>query len=253
MATDLLKDVQNMRISDNHTQTSQTEANGNHTLKRNVDLSDGFPNKHAELSNESQNHSEHTATRNMSVSKWSTYRDTNADPQDHFVKRKDGGFKLNDGNGANNGNDEDPLVAGQDPNIHIPRKPLPSDSDIVTDHTKTNTPVDYPLPKTNTVFQTLKESRLPLAGTAGRELGYSEDVSLQTKQDEAVTHETIQPVIHNVRHEKITREFVDTHIVHRIQPIDQIEYLPARHFILLPNGQRKEVLEEDVMKELGLT
>jgi len=250
----LSRDLPSMTISNDEKQTNQS----NQAPQRNLDVSQTASSKHPQLSTESQNHSEHVAARNLNASKWATNPSSKIDPQDHFVRRQDGGFKINDGNGPNHGNDENSLLEqDHDPNIPpIVRKPLPADSPILSDHTNhTANQAHYPLPtlQKKSVFETLKETRLPLAGTAGRELGYSEDVSQHTKQAEAVTHETVQPVIHHVEHEKITREIHDTHIVHRIQPINQIEYLPARHFVLLPNGTRKEVKEENVLKELGLT
>jgi len=248
--TDLSQGIQNIKLNDNERQSAQ--ANSGRHLQRNVDLSQAAHVKNPQLSTESQNFSEDIAARNLYLSQSSTNPQNSSAAQDHFVPRRDGGFKLNDGTEDNSRTQT--VENGHDPNIPpIHRKPLPSDSDVVSDHTNTSKTPHYPLPTTTTknVFDTLRERRLPLAGTAGRELGYSEDVSQHTKQDEAVVHETVKPVIHEVRHEKITREFVETHIVHRIQPIDQIEYLPARHFVE-HNGVRKEVREEDVLKELGL-
>lgn len=68
----------------------------------------------------------------------------------------------------------------------------------------------------------------------------------------AVTHETIQPVIHQVRAEKTTRDIHTTDVHHRILPIVDIEYLPARHFVYSSNGQLIEVPESAVEEHLGL-
>jgi len=80
----------------------------------------------------------------------------------------------------------------------------------------------------------------PLAA-AGIDLKDSVDTSLHTKYAPAVTHETVQPVMREVREEHITREIHDHDVIHRILPVKEIEVLPTRHYIPSSNGELNEV------------
>lgn len=81
---------------------------------------------------------------------------------------------------------------------------------------------------------------------------HTTDTVEHTHTAPAVTHETIQPVVHQVRAEKITRDIHTTDVHHRILPIVDIEYLPARHFVYSSDGQLIEVPESAVEEHLGL-
>ncbi|KAI1469513.1 uncharacterized protein F4812DRAFT_470432 [Daldinia caldariorum] len=47
----------------------------------------------------------------------------------------------------------------------------------------------------------------------------------------AVTHETIRPHVHEIMEEQIYREIHNHDVYHRIQPVYDVEILPARHFV----------------------
>ncbi|KAH0176058.1 hypothetical protein KCU86_g16135, partial [Aureobasidium melanogenum] len=61
----------------------------------------------------------------------------------------------------------------------------------------------------------------------------------------AVTHETVQPQVHHIREEVITREIHNHDVYHRILPIIDIEVLPARHFVPTGNGDELMEISED--------
>lgn len=67
-------------------------------------------------------------------------------------------------------------------------------------------------------------------------LGRSEDTRTYVTQAPAVTHETRIVNTHEIVSEQVTREIHNHHIVHRVQPIDEIEVLPARHFVPKKSG-----------------
>ena len=87
-----------------------------------------------------------------------------------------------------------------------------------------------------------------------RELGVEGQVDLSNTTDvevlehwaPAVTHETIIQDVHEVREERITREIHEDHYYHRILPIEEVEVLPARHYVLDPNGIIREVPAQHV-------
>ena len=60
----------------------------------------------------------------------------------------------------------------------------------------------------------------------------------------AVVHETLQREVRRVREERITRETHTHDVFHRIQPIVDVEVLPARHFMPAADGSLREVAEE---------
>ncbi|KAI9752480.1 MAG: hypothetical protein M4579_005604, partial [Chaenotheca gracillima] len=67
----------------------------------------------------------------------------------------------------------------------------------------------------------------------------------------AVTHETVFPEVHTIREEVITREIHYHNVYHRILPIIDVEVLPPRHFIRLPDGGLREADPEEVRGRLG--
>lgn len=69
----------------------------------------------------------------------------------------------------------------------------------------------------------------------------------------AVTHETVKPAQHNVIEEHIQRETHVHDVYHRIQPVRDVEVLPARHYVQDPNGGLTEVAERDLPAHLGDT
>ena len=65
-----------------------------------------------------------------------------------------------------------------------------------------------------------------------------------------MTHETIIQNVHEIREEVITREIHNDHIFHRIQPIVDIEVLPARHFVPIEGGYA-EISQDEVPGRTG--
>lgn len=52
-----------------------------------------------------------------------------------------------------------------------------------------------------------------------------------------MVHETIIPKVHTITEERIDREIHTHDIFHRIQPIIDVEVLPAKHYIQSPDGK----------------
>ncbi|KAI1653432.1 hypothetical protein F4813DRAFT_257564 [Daldinia decipiens] len=67
----------------------------------------------------------------------------------------------------------------------------------------------------------------------------------------AVTHETIRPQVHEILEEQIYREIHNHDVYHRIQPVYEVEILPARHFVPGPNGGLVEVPEDSIPECTG--
>lgn len=62
----------------------------------------------------------------------------------------------------------------------------------------------------------------------------------------AVVHETVHKDVHHVREELIRREIHNHDIYHRIQPVIDVEVLPARHFLPVEGGGLVEVHADEV-------
>lgn len=61
-----------------------------------------------------------------------------------------------------------------------------------------------------------------------------------------MTHETVHQKVHHVREEVVTRDIHTHDVYHRIQPIIDVEVLPARHFLPVEGGGLVEINAEDV-------
>ena len=70
------------------------------------------------------------------------------------------------------------------------------------------------------------------------------DTTVTERIAPAVVHERRHKDIRHVREEKITREIHTHDVFHRIQPIIDVEVLPARHFMPAADGSLREVAEE---------
>lgn len=82
-----------------------------------------------------------------------------------------------------------------------------------------------------------------------RDVGRTEDTVVHQQMAPAVTHETVQKDVHEIRHEQIHRDIHEHHVVHRVQPIVVRETLPARHFVMV-DGVKREV-SEDTARTMG--
>ncbi|KUI69601.1 hypothetical protein VM1G_04740 [Cytospora mali] len=80
------------------------------------------------------------------------------------------------------------------------------------------------------------------------------DVTSHTASESiAVTHEFIQPKLHEIYEKNITREIHHHHIYHRTLPLLKTETLPARHFVDSSDGKGLvEVSEVEVRQQTGL-
>ncbi|KAI0165471.1 hypothetical protein GGR52DRAFT_110420 [Hypoxylon sp. FL1284] len=61
-----------------------------------------------------------------------------------------------------------------------------------------------------------------------------------------VTHEIVRPHVHEIIEEQIYRSIHNHEVYHRIQPVYDVEFLPARHFVPGNDGSLVEVAEEDL-------
>ncbi|KAF2771499.1 hypothetical protein EJ03DRAFT_325544 [Teratosphaeria nubilosa] len=82
------------------------------------------------------------------------------------------------------------------------------------------------------------------------DLSNTEDLTVHEKYAPAVTHETIERRVHEIREEQITREIHNHHVFHRVLPIIDIEVLPARHFVPVEGGYA-EISEDEVPGRAG--
>ncbi len=62
----------------------------------------------------------------------------------------------------------------------------------------------------------------------------------------AVVHETVHKDVHHVREELIRREIHTHDVYHRIQPVIDVEVLPARHFLPVEGGGLVEVNVDEI-------
>ncbi|KAK9420444.1 hypothetical protein SUNI508_06440 [Seiridium unicorne] len=62
----------------------------------------------------------------------------------------------------------------------------------------------------------------------------------------AVVHETVRPHVHEIIEERIHRDIHTHDHYHYIQPVYELELLPARHFVPDPEGRLVEVSESDL-------
>lgn len=70
------------------------------------------------------------------------------------------------------------------------------------------------------------------------------DTTVTERIAPAVVHERRHKDIRHIREEKITSEIHTHDVFHRIQPIIDVEVLPARHFVPAADGSLREVAEE---------
>ncbi|KAH9840380.1 hypothetical protein Tdes44962_MAKER07975 [Teratosphaeria destructans] len=82
------------------------------------------------------------------------------------------------------------------------------------------------------------------------DLSNTEDFTVHERYAPAVTHETIERRVHEIREERITREIHNHHVFHRVLPIIDIEVLPARHFVPVEGGYA-EISEDEVPGRAG--
>ncbi|KAK3690433.1 hypothetical protein B0T22DRAFT_463592 [Podospora appendiculata] len=61
-----------------------------------------------------------------------------------------------------------------------------------------------------------------------------------------VTHETVNPHVHEIKEERITREIHTHDVYHRVQPVIEVEIKPTRHLVPDGKGRLMEVAEKDL-------
>lgn len=67
------------------------------------------------------------------------------------------------------------------------------------------------------------------------------DTEIITREAPAVVHETVVPTVHEIREERIEREIHTYDVVHRVQPVVDVEVLPPKHFVPTASGGLREV------------
>ncbi|KAI1384357.1 uncharacterized protein F4822DRAFT_445829 [Hypoxylon trugodes] len=75
---------------------------------------------------------------------------------------------------------------------------------------------------------------------------HTEDIDENVSYASVVTHETVHPQVHEILEEQIHRDVHNHDVYHRIQPVYDVEFLPARHFVPGPSGDLVEVSENDL-------
>ncbi|KAK0752979.1 hypothetical protein B0T18DRAFT_395740 [Schizothecium vesticola] len=73
----------------------------------------------------------------------------------------------------------------------------------------------------------------------------NEDVD-KTTTHSPVIQERITPQVHEIQHQQIHREIHTHDVIHTIQPIRQIEVLPAKHYVQDANGKLVEISKRDL-------
>ncbi|KAK3319610.1 hypothetical protein B0T19DRAFT_445414 [Cercophora scortea] len=61
-----------------------------------------------------------------------------------------------------------------------------------------------------------------------------------------ITHETVNPHVHEIKEERITREIHTHDVYHRVQPVIDVEIKPTRHLVPDGKGRLVEVAEKDL-------
>jgi hypothetical protein len=87
----------------------------------------------------------------------------------------------------------------------------------------------------------VQDSSEPIDPASVVDLSNTTDTTVHTCMAPTVTHETINPSVHNIREEQITREIHNHDVFHRILPIHETEILPPRHFIHDSDNQVIEI------------
>ncbi|KAK3986304.1 hypothetical protein QBC44DRAFT_333504 [Cladorrhinum sp. PSN332] len=104
----------------------------------------------------------------------------------------------------------------------------------------------HPSPAESSLKSVLNSSN-KAADRAGKSVKIAPDTTDKTTEAApAVTHEVVKPKIHEVMHEQIQRDIHEHHVVQKIQPVIDVEVLPARHYVPGPGGRLVEVAEKDL-------
>lgn len=101
---------------------------------------------------------------------------------------------------------------------------------------------EYPPLRRKDSFRNSKQSVERELGVSGLlDLSNTEDTVVHEWISPAVVHEVIREDRHEIIHRPIEREIHEHDVFHRILPVQEVEVLPARHFVQDENGRRKEV------------
>jgi hypothetical protein len=255
--TNLIKDFKHINLdsgnrstvtSSHHTHNEGTAEQSNPARQkssRSIDVFDYSPPENAHISDERQNHSEHIAERNVSSSIHHNHTKETASPIDHQSKEIQEPFSHEEVKTFDKNHqicpESVPSFQHGGENQHgfssIKRKPVPVTTETGLDSDKTQSQVSQHSLRYGSVDGHAKTSQ----SAAEIDLPHRTDTTHHVHMAQAVTYETIQPVIHNIQSEKITREVHNVDIYHRILPIKDVEILPARHFIRSQSGELKEI------------
>ncbi|KJX99250.1 hypothetical protein TI39_contig367g00008 [Zymoseptoria brevis] len=76
------------------------------------------------------------------------------------------------------------------------------------------------------------------------------DTTPHTSYAPAVVHEVVQPKVHEIVTQEITREIHNHDVYHRVLPVLEFEVLPARHYVQVPGADGKLGLRELSVEEI---
>ena len=214
-----------------------------------------IPRKPLPSSPESQNTSAHRSPRPDTIRRVPTAdqessSEVGEDDSDDFVDASEGEDDLAPAMSRLDMSGSAPALSRRDMGSRMPRasldKPLPSPP---------STQADFDMERQSE----LRASDLAVARGGSvrdleRELGVSgkldlsdtADTTVHTHWAPAITRNTITQNVHEIREERITREIHQDHVYHRILPVEEVEVLPARHYVQVHGGKYQEIPEEQL-------
>jgi len=227
----------------------QKSTSSKHTSRRSIDVFEhGLP-EGSQGSPESQNHSKDVADRNSGSPSQLHHIVDSAKSIARRLRRKHRHTPRNGPEDSDTSDDEHNNDGNESglPSISTKRKPLPPTPEVHSDIKHTQ----HQEPQGGAHHHTIDEQTRKKLAAVDVDLENVVDTFQHTHLAPAVTKETIQPVVHNIRQEKITRDIHNVDIIHRELPIKQVEVLPARHFVRTPTGSLSEVSLTDLPDALA--
>ncbi|KAF3013541.1 hypothetical protein E8E14_009721 [Neopestalotiopsis sp. 37M] len=135
------------------------------------------------------------------------------------------------------------------------RPETPKPLNITRDHNRPEEPylsTQLGVPRNNAYQLSLGTERYSaLSTTFNIDPSAGDTVDEVITQNQPVTHEVIRPHVHEIREEQIHREIHTYDHYHYVQPVYDIEVLPARHFAPAADGQLREVPAGDLPECTG--
>ncbi|MCJ1333802.1 hypothetical protein MMC10_010502 [Thelotrema lepadinum] len=114
------------------------------------------------------------------------------------------------------------------------RRPSTSEGNPASPNTTTQTPPDNSTTmSTESPTSSTNASAEPPQSPALATKNALETTHVSQTTESPVTHEVLQPHIEHVTHRPVNHEIHEHHVLHRIQPVVDVEVLPARHFVVV--------------------